>query len=276
MVELIYRVKEQLALYDDKYILNKHHGYGDIRLLYPKINNLSILNDVLFREYVASRRLHTPCLSEKELQSLKERIIDRVCDVNSNIKRLDIDIDTSGFNNWALANPNCVPKEKWEIFCHDYICDIGFELVARDLGECLVFDITQQDISPNLLFLISFHNEYCTTNLNPKRENIECELEYNVLKDGFNCNIDYTTYKKVYECFQSHELIKEFYACGVELGYDNNKQCVDIKVSPKKSYAICDLPTKEVSDLQQVMNLRQGYTTAPEIIEKIKNELNGD
>lgn len=184
--DVVYSIDNKLSEYIEWIISFSKWGYGkrDIvcQISEEEAEDLRQIRHALTRYLRRRAGGFQKCLTDCEVQSLLDRalsLVDMSCVNNSD--RQDVVIDRSGYNEWAVKNPYCVPFESWENAFGCIAPEIGFKVVKQVAIESLRAFFK----SKNLGTLTS-----------------KCEVLYtlDVIEKALNCKIEGVYMSLVDEC----------------------------------------------------------------------------
>lgn len=265
--QTIYSIKDNLSRLSANAVKSLLYGYSCDKEAGEKIEVLRSFLTILEKR---QRRLALgaePCLDDKQLQSLVERVQIQHCTTG----RTDLIVDSSGENAWIAKYPACVSRQKWErltgnvfnslklkIKKEKEICDIKAKFFTEEEACDITFEITRELVPCDVLVALSVYKEVCDLGLKVSRTEEECKIDYELLLEETNCDIDYNFYKQLVECNLSYDIIKTVVENDCEFVVDSGTvlECCDnpptltLTCPPDAEYlCIENVPTVEVDIL---------------------------
>lgn len=164
-----------------------------------------------------------PCLSGQTLQKtyerLKQLIIQGVCrDCKSNLE-----VDSSGKEEWVKTNPYCVAYEKWEELAYKVCGDIKLKVSVKDVACDIAFIVTGKEVDCSLQYAIESNKK-------------DCSVAFDVTEKEWNSKVKNTPYsigKKLSKCGISFDHVVGMEKCGITTSYNESKKCPQITYESK-------------------------------------------
>ncbi len=195
---------------------------------------------------VLERYINTDiCLCPDEINIVVENIL-KYADMSCcrSAERKDVEIDSSGYNQWVLANPNCDVYEAWETAYLGICTEFKFGNVFVQETPKLMFDlaITPVQNKCDLIMAISVQNEECKNpEIGIKISEIECKLDHDILvKNNNNCELSFDSYVRIIECGVKPDVVSKLVECGFKLEPNIEKKSCDIILDAKTKITLCD------------------------------------
>lgn len=197
---LSYNITVKLSKLADYKMNNLMYKYECPKNLEKDFKKLTRYKDALDRFRLSLLKGYKTCLSECELQSLKERILDYIPKLQKGC-RLDVIVDDSNAEQWIENFPECVSREPYEKLKY-YSCEpMKFKVaIVEEKRDC--------EACEDIKFNVSIKNEE------------SCELGYKAIIENLDCDIKYDVYLKALECGISYEYIVETLKCGHTISYN--------------------------------------------------------
>lgn len=257
--ELIYGAKDTLDKLSVDRVKKIYFNYNCDKNVDEKIFLLTDYLWILEDE----RRKHNlggeSCLDCNELQCLAEKVrkLTYSCDLAG---RRDVQVDTSGVEQWIAKSGACVSRERWEKLVYEVFCDLNleieidpikceldFKLMSIEQACDLAFEISSELLNCDLLFAIYAYKENCNLGFTVARTEQECEIDFKLLLEKVDCNLDFKTYKKLVDCNLSFDIIKTIYenGCTVEITENGPVLQTAIGSYPFETFNYSDKPDIE-------------------------------
>lgn len=117
-----------------------------------------------------------------------------------------IEIDKSGLAAWTIANPTCVPRQRWE-FC-----------LLKEAPKLGIKAVDTTSNCTNIVYTLAVEKILCDISYQIQQtpQDTDCKIEYDLLLSEVNCDIDYDLYKSVRDCGISDGIVRQVIDCGLQ------------------------------------------------------------
>lgn len=210
-------------MYSEKHFMGYFYDYFDIKKFETKFYDLYdlLVNLENNRERI---RIGSDCVCKEDLANLTELTRTLVGECTS--LRIDLITDSSGYEEWVLANPDIVARDVWEE-CLYSKCTITYTLsLARDLNN------KKKDCSIVYSLIKSIHS--CDLKYDLKKSTKNCQIEYDIISKTKDCKITFDEYVEIIKCGGSIELVKNAINCGIGIEVNHADKCLDLTYNLKK------------------------------------------
>lgn len=212
-----------------------------------KDKELELLRNLeLLQQYKAYGKINNfqKCLCDNEIQKLVDNILG-IADIAccSDPKRKDVVIDTSGYDQWVLKNPNCIVYESWEASYLGICTKFSLDSVFLETPPKLLYDISVANISNkcDLVMAISIQNEKpCDVNADINVTLEDCKLQYDLLVSEHKCDLTFNAYVEMIKCGVKAEVISKIVGCGLNVRFNAEKKSCDIMLEDNISVTLSD------------------------------------
>lgn len=244
--DTIYAAKVKLSdnsLKKDQYLDN---GYA--KGLLCKDKELDLLRNLnLLEKYKAYSRIPVfqKCLCDNDIQKIVDNILG-IADISccSDSNRADVIIDSSGYNDWVLKNPDCIVYESWEAAYLGICTKFSLGSVFLETNPKLLYDISVADISNkcDLIVAVSIQNKQpCELNTDITVDIDDCKLQYDLMVDSHNCSLEFDAYVNLIKCGVKAEVVSKLVECGFIIDYNAERKSCDINLGHDSKVTLCDL-----------------------------------
>lgn len=279
---LIYQTKATLARLSDEIVKMRSFGFSCDKKAEPRSDLLGRYLNVLEDENRKIALGGKPCLDCYKKQSLAEkvRLLTYSCKLGL---RKDLIVDESGADAWAINNPFCISRERWEkiatTVCAAFNLEININGVQDIDTMCnLTFELVRQSVSCDILVAISVYQEMCDLKFSISRSEEECKIDFEILTEELDCDLDFEMYKYLIECDLSFDIIKTVYENGCTFVVGDPVSLVTPLgvIIPMQDFTIKGKP-----DIQTLKNLGVNLDNSKFIknpnkfINKLKNDYRG-
>lgn len=238
----------KVLLSDNSLKKNAFVRQGYIKGVLCKDEELSLTKNIeLLEKYIAYNRIEDfqKCICDDGVSQLVDNILG-IADVSccNSSDRSDLIIDSSGYNEWVLQNPNCLVYESWEAAFLGICTKFSFEKVFLQEDPKLIYNISVANI-PNkcdLITAISVQNDDAIEfNFDYKvMTEKDCKVEYEILVSETNCDLKFNAYAELRKCGIKLEAISKLVKCGLKISPNVDKQSCDIHIDANTVLTICD------------------------------------
>jgi hypothetical protein len=226
--QLIYSLYTLLKKYSEKHYLGLFYGFHEITTLerlfydgYDYLVNLTAQRDRLY--------LESKCVCTEELGMFVELVRKLVGECTA--LRIDLIEDTSGYDNWVLANPDKIAREVWEECLFKKCSPITFVL-ARDLSKA------GQDCT--IIYDLIRTIDDCILRYDLVKQDRDCALDYEVLMQTVkDCTITYEDFVLMHSCGLTSDVISKSVDCGTSVEINRKDKCIDLVYNLKKYQLSC-------------------------------------
>lgn len=120
-----------------------------------------------------------------------------------------VEVDKSGLNSWTIANPTCVPRQRWE-FC-----------LLKEAPKLRVTATDRSSNCTNIVYTLAVEKILCdlTYQIQQTPQDVDCKIEFDILKNDIDCDIDYTLYKSIRDCGVTDGIVRQVLECGLRWGW---------------------------------------------------------
>lgn len=87
-------------------------------------------------------------------------------------KECTLFIDCNGVGEWALNNPDCVPKPDYIKYAESFCKKLGIQCVTTEISCKLAFDLIKKNICKPLLLSIQTYQNNCTLEAKTRIEEV--------------------------------------------------------------------------------------------------------
>jgi hypothetical protein len=245
------------ALYAGKVLLSdnslKKNAFvkqGYIKGILCKDKELSLTKNIeLLEKYLIYNKIEDfqKCLCDNDISQLIDNILgiaDISCCLSSD--REDLIIDESGYEQWAIQNPNCLVYDSWEAAFLGICTKFNLEKVFFKEDAKVLYQLSIANIPNkcNLIFAINVQNDTkigCDLNYNViVSTEQDCKLEYEAMISQIKCDLTFKTYVDIRKCGVKAEAITELVKCGLKIEPNVARNSCDIIIDPSTKITLCD------------------------------------
>ena len=245
------------ALYAGKVLLSDNSlkknlfvKQGYIKGILCKDKELSLTKNIeLLEKYLIYNKIEDfqKCLCDNDISQLIDNILG-IADISccSSSDREDLIIDESGYEQWAIENPNCLVYDSWEAAFLGICTKFSLEEVFFKEDPKIIYELSATNIPNkcNLIFAISVQNDTkigCDLNYNViVSEEKDCKLEYDLMVSQTKCDLSFEVFTEIRKCGVKAEAIIELVKCGLKITPNVEKQSCDIHVDANTKITLCD------------------------------------
>lgn len=265
--KLIYKVSHTMSSYSEEWYNKEKYDFKSCSPYLIYLIGSSYLRVLKrHRDFIVNK--NRPVLKDGKFSDFVEKILDYSKHIHSIPTRENRDnyeswaLDNpkcAGYEAWEIAfRKICTsftyeeffhkildPVILYDISQHDVSCEILYDIIAYNDICDIHYEITNEILCRNLSyenFVEEINCKYatkevfetlinCSINFTQSIIN-KCELEYTDIITLYpKCSISFSDYLKLVDCNLSYDLILKLYSCNIEVEYDSENKCPNIKAN---------------------------------------------
>ena len=231
------KINSFLSIKGSELLSSMYYGYHDRDCIYKEILEARLLQSAL--EYLQKAKVlgdGSSCMCDEDIQSLVEKANHAVEFCTHEEQGLEV--DRSGRDKFLINNPQCVSYESWERFSEGACNTIGFEIKTTKDKCDIMFQVSRDIISCDLLYNIQVYNKFCDLGYKISRTEEECKIDYKLLMENHDCDMTFKTYLRLVNANISYSLVDEALSCGLTLKVMDGQPYL---ITPMGEYCLSDI-----------------------------------
>lgn len=136
--------------------------------------------------------------------------------------REDICIDRCNRDEWILANPHAVPREKWETLAYEVIGKLHMDISKEDILCNIAYDLTTNKFNPAVLLGLLIRKLSCTVGASLSSKKLRTTPIPRISKNPVLCIVDSNIVQKIIECGADFDLDQIEESCEIKSTINND------------------------------------------------------